>query len=313
MEKGALVTLVLTLAVVLGAAGLILPGQLDVGDNGGKQNMQEAPTISPTRPSTTGIPPTGQGHVDDSTKTASHTNIVGQTQQTFEDHIGEKQRSTGYMSEEHAGPMGSGMMGGDMGKSTVADEHGLPGSRVVGEESMMGEPGMEECALSGRYPPQANIMWLLQNHGLFNWTRMEYPDNRTIVWEINAATPEAAERLYEHILQMECILENGGTPRAMDPVFRLESMVYDYINTSVVPVNNTMLRVVKTGANTCAYEVVKLHAEVVEGFFERGMDEARRMHPVPEDVLAECEELVGEIDLGSGMGMHGQGMQGRGH
>ncbi len=309
MEKGALATLVLTLAVVLGAAGVILPGQLNFDSDDGNSYEQTPVNISSTL-STTTQASSSMDYVITNTTPNHKTEDYNRVRHPLGNHGNERHDTEDNLGNEHAGPMGPGMMGEDMGHNNAPSGHGPSLGRAAGMEE---GHDLGVCANDGRYSPQENIMWLLQNHDLFDWSRMEFPDNRTIVWEIIAATPEAAERLYEHILQMKCILDNGGTPRAMDPVFRLESMVYEYIDTNVTLVNDTMLRVVKTGANACAYEVVRLHADVVEGFFERGMDEARRTHPVPDDVLAECEKLVGDIDLSNGMDMHGRGMRGGGH
>ncbi|MEB3787950.1 MAG: hypothetical protein GSR78_04250, partial [Desulfurococcales archaeon] len=112
------------------------------------------------------------------------------------------------------------------------------------------------------------------------------------VWVITAETPELAETLKAHIEQMECILENGGTPRRHDPVFQLEAKVSPYINTEIVMLNETTMKIIKTAENQCAYEAIKLHAEVVEGFFTVGMEEARQQHPIPEDVLQICDPYL---------------------
>lgn len=216
-------------------------------------------------------------------------------------------------------PMGSrGMQDGMM--DSGGDEHGMGpgmmggagmGGMMEGEVHGGGDMEFPACSGISEYTPQENIMWLLQNHWRFNWSYTEYPDNLTVRWVIVADTPDAAQRLYEHILQMECVLENGGTPRAMDPVFRLEAAVYEYIHTNVTLKEGSTVEVVKWGENTCSYEVIRLHAQVVQGFFERGMEEARQTHPVPEDVLSECSSLVGEISLDPGMdGEHDHGRGG---
>ncbi|NOZ88490.1 MAG: hypothetical protein GXO15_01030, partial [Crenarchaeota archaeon] len=56
----------------------------------------------------------------------------------------------------------------------------------------------------------------------------------------------------------------------------------------------TTIKIVKTADNDCAFEVIKLHAQVVRGFFDTGRVEAQRVHEVPEDVLAVCKPYLGE-------------------
>ncbi len=157
-----------------------------------------------------------------------------------------------------------------------------------------GGSGMKSCGNVGEDAPGRNIRWLLENHDRFNYSYAEFDENMSIIWIIEAEDEYTAERLYEHILQMECILESGGTPRRMDPVFWLESQVKEYIETNATLVNSTTVKVIKTGDNECAYETIKLHADVVKGFFERGFNEARETHPIPEEVLELCEPYIGE-------------------
>jgi hypothetical protein len=167
----------------------------------------------------------------------------------------------------------------------------------------------EACSGIGEMDPRETIMWLFENHNKFEWELTYDEENMMLEWIIRAETPEAAEALYYHVLQMECILENGGRPRAMDPVFALEAELKPYIETTVEMLDDTTVRVVKEAENQCAWEVIKLHAEVVKGFFERGIEEAREIHPVPDEVMDLCSEYLEEPDGES----HGHGMgRGRG-
>lgn len=140
--------------------------------------------------------------------------------------------------------------------------------------------------------PQTYIMELFGNKDRFQFNYTFYDNNMTLVWVITAETPELAETLKAHIEQMECILENGGTPRKHDPVFQLEAKMAPYINTEIIMLNETTMKIIKTAENQCAYETIKLHAEVIEGFFTAGMEEARQQHPIPEDVLQICEPYL---------------------
>lgn len=157
------------------------------------------------------------------------------------------------------------------------------------------------CASIGDMTPSEAIHWLLANHDRYEWQLQVYEDEWKIEWLIEADDPEAAEILYYHILQMECILENGGRPRAMDPVFQLEAALKPYIHTEVEMLDDTTIRVVKTAESECAWEAIKLHAEVVKGFFESGYEEAQKIHPVPDDVLEMCQDYIQEARRG----MHG--------
>lgn len=154
-----------------------------------------------------------------------------------------------------------------------------------------GQGGIEACAAIGDLRPGQAIRTLFNNHDKFEWSYTEYPEEWRIEWVITADSEDLAEILYYHVLQMECILERGGTPRAWDPVFVLESKLKPYIETEVVLDGNTV-RVVKTAENECAWEVIRLHADVVKSFFENGWEEASKTHPIPEDVAEKCSEYL---------------------
>ena len=161
------------------------------------------------------------------------------------------------------------------------------------EEAQRGGMG-KACASIGNKKPGQAIRWLLDNHDRFNWSLKLYPEEWRLEWNITAEDPEAADTLYYHVLQMECILENGGKPRAWDPVFKLEAELTEYIDTQVELIGDTTVRVVKTAENECAWETIKLHAEVVKGFFETGREEARKIHPIPEEVKEKCSQYLEE-------------------
>ena len=172
------------------------------------------------------------------------------------------------------------------------DSRGYEGMGPGGfeDEHRRGRGGMGAAQCGGS--PGVYIRELFANHDRFQFNYTVFDDNMTLVWLITAETPELAETLRSHIEQMECILENGGTPRRHDPVFQLEAQMAPYIETEVIVVNETTIKVVKTAENQCAYETIKLHAEVVEGFFTVGMEEAQRIHPVPEDVQQICRPYL---------------------
>jgi len=161
----------------------------------------------------------------------------------------------------------------------------------------MTHPGMgaeAACNNIGNMTIRDSIQWLLDNHYLYNYSVQVYEDNRTIVWVVTSDNRTALEILYYHILQMECVLENGGVPRPQDPLFVLDAQVSPYVTTNVTWINDTAIQVVKVAMNDCAFEVIKLHAEVVMGFFELGRGEADTVHPVPDEVLQLCEPYINQ-------------------
>ncbi len=175
-----------------------------------------------------------------------------------------------------------------------SDEAANAGFTVLdGVDHRRGGSGAGACARIGDVRPGQAIRLLFANHERFVWSYEEYPEEWRIEWEIVADNERLAEILYYHVLQMECILERGGTPRAWDPVFALESKLTPYIETEV-ELDGKTVRVTKTGENECAWEVIKLHAEVVKGFFENGWEEARKTHPIPEDVAEKCSDYLEE-------------------
>ena len=150
------------------------------------------------------------------------------------------------------------------------------------------------CNELGNMTIGQSIKWLLDHHNVFKFSYKEYPDNKTIIWVITAPNQTSAKILANHIKQMECVIENGGTPRPNDPVFQVDAKITkDYVETQIVWVNQTTIKVVKVAANDCAYEVIKLHADIVQGFFTTGREEASQTHPVPADVESICAPYLG--------------------
>ncbi len=148
----------------------------------------------------------------------------------------------------------------------------------------------EDCSFS--YPPGMLINFLLNVRTEFDYDYKEFPEERRIEWVINGPE-DAITALAEHIKQMKCIIESGGNPRAHDPLFVLEAAISrKYINTEIIRESPTTLRVIKTGDNDCAYEVIRLHARVVQGFIERGRAEVMRIHEVPQEVMDLCSPYL---------------------
>lgn len=134
-----------------------------------------------------------------------------------------------------------------------------------------------------------NINWLFEHHELFHYNLTVYPKNKTIVWIILGPNRTALETLVSHIMQMECVLEHGGTPRPQDPLFVVDAQISSkYVHTKIEWINDTTIRVVKKADNECAFEVIKLHAEVVKGFFDSGRIEAQKTHEIPESIQQIC-------------------------
>lgn len=161
------------------------------------------------------------------------------------------------------------------------------------EEGMGHGPGgmmnASSCNELGDMSIGQSIRWLLDHHSIFKFQYNEYPNNKTIIWVITAPNQTSAEILANHIKQMECVIENGGTPRPNDPVFQVDAKITkEYVQTKIIWVNQTTIKVVKVAANDCAYEVIKLHADIVQGFFKTGREEASQTHPVPADVESIC-------------------------
>ena len=155
---------------------------------------------------------------------------------------------------------------------------------VVSEDKVV--PRLEDDTAMGK------IHWLLSNHHLFSYTLDVDEESRRIIWEIRGPPP-ALEILSRHIAEMGEMLERGQTPRRMDPVFRLEGMVKENITTHV-RWNGDKLVVEKRAKDPCSFEVIKAHARVVEGFFTKGWEEARRMHPITKEIASACGAVLNQ-------------------
>ena len=142
-------------------------------------------------------------------------------------------------------------------------------------------------------PIGQNIKWLFDHHSEFRFKLYEYPENKTIIWIIRGPSREALETLVTHIEQMECVIERGGNPRPFDPLFKVDAEISaKYVHTEIKWLNDTAIEVIKKADNDCAWQVIKLHAEVVKGFFTIGRAEAQKTHEIPPDVLEICKPYL---------------------
>ncbi len=140
-----------------------------------------------------------------------------------------------------------------------------------------------------------NIKWLFDNHDVFKYNLTVYPENMTIIWIITGPNKTAVETLVSHIMQMECVIEHGGTPRPNDPLFQLDAQISrKYVHTEIQWINETTIKVVKKADNDCAFEVIKLHAEIVKGFFEIGRQALQQDHAPPEEAYQICQPYLNQ-------------------
>lgn len=138
-----------------------------------------------------------------------------------------------------------------------------------------------------------NIKWLFDHHSEFSFIYHEYPENKTIIWIIKGPNKESLETLVTHIEQMECVIEHGGNPRPFDPLFKVDAEISaKYVHTEIKWLNDTAIEVIKKADNDCAWLVIKLHAEVVKGFFTTGRIEAQKIHEVPQEALEVCKPYL---------------------
>ena len=159
------------------------------------------------------------------------------------------------------------VMTGERPEEGPSEERHGPGERMRGHMGMCGEN-----------PPGHLINELFENHDKFEASYQVFPNEKKLVWRIKSnQNPELLKLLKEHIEQMECILENGGNPRAHDPAFQAEAKLSKYIHTKVY-FEGDVLVVEKWADNECAFDVIKGHAQIVKGFFEKGREEAMKTH-----------------------------------
>lgn len=177
------------------------------------------------------------------------------------------------------------------GTTTATQTTTTIGDMAHGQGGMM---NASTCNELGDMTIGQSIKWLLDHHNVFKFSYKEYPNNKTIIWIITAPNQTSARILENHIRQMECVIKNGGTPRPNDPVFQVDAKITkDYVETNIIWVNQTTIKVVKVAANDCAYEVIKLHADIVQGFFTTGREEASQTHTVPAAVESICAPYLG--------------------
>lgn len=164
----------------------------------------------------------------------------------------------GAVQAQPAGcPMGNGCPGRGAG--------GMQGGRGRG-----GGPGMDE--------DHAGFHFLLQNHDRIRRDVRKLPDGVETVTESD--DPAVAAGIRKHVAAMARRLKEGRPIHARDPLF---AELFRHAAAIVIVEEPTEkgLRVRETSNDPYVVELIQAHAEVVNGFVERGMAEMHRDHAVP--------------------------------
>ena len=101
------------------------------------------------------------------------------------------------------------------------------------------------CSTAGldNKPVGPNIKWLFDNHNIFNYKLMKFPENKTLTWTISAPDKAALETLVSHVMQMKRAVEHGGNPRPFDPLLRVDAAITSkYVYTGIRWLNDTTVR-----------------------------------------------------------------------
>lgn len=106
-----------------------------------------------------------------------------------------------------------------------------------------------------------------------------------VYWDIQAKTDTDAAYLAKHIEFMSTVLNKDKIPHPWDKLFVLEAFFHDQITTEI-NIDGLRVSIYKTAANSCAFELVKAHANAVSvEFFAQG-DTSVDHSSAADDILA---------------------------
>jgi hypothetical protein len=109
-----------------------------------------------------------------------------------------------------------------------------------------------------------------------------------IYWDIEAEDGTHAEKLGAHIRFMADALEQGAYPRNWDKFFVIDAAMHAYVHTDV-SVDGRRVQILKEADNSCAYAVIKAHAEVVSSEFFATGDTSTDHSSVADAIIASAE------------------------
>ncbi|MDK2384751.1 MAG: hypothetical protein QI199_08130 [Candidatus Korarchaeota archaeon] len=113
--------------------------------------------------------------------------------------------------------------------------------------------------------------------------------NMRPAWMAPRPSHEAAELLARHVVRMKRIMAKDRNTRSRDPVFIVGAEITGvYVDPRIKWINDMAVGITRIAGNPCVYGVIKLQANIVEGFSESERGEARLMHPVPSRVAEAC-------------------------
>jgi len=102
----------------------------------------------------------------------------------------------------------------------------------------------------------------------------------TYTWSDNNS--QASTWLKQHVKQMDSLVKSGGRIRNWDPFF---DAIFDHRDEIDLDYEETLdgMHVSLTGKTACGTSLAQKHAAVVSAFINRGRNEVRREHSVPDE------------------------------
>lgn len=121
--------------------------------------------------------------------------------------------------------------------------------------------------------------FLLENHKAIKRAVKVLKDGVETVTESD--TPAVAKKIQEHVPAMYERLKSGKGVRYWDPLF---AEAFKHGKKMEMAITNTDkgVKVVETSDDPAVVTIIQAHAEVLTKFVEKGFDEARKEHPLPD-------------------------------
>ncbi len=121
--------------------------------------------------------------------------------------------------------------------------------------------------------------FLLENHKAIKRTVKKLDNGVETVTESDTA--EVAKKIQEHVPAMYERLQSGNGVRYWDPLFA-EAFKHGKKMKMTIENTKTGVKVVETSEEAAVVKIIQAHADVVSKFAEKGFEEARKEHALPE-------------------------------
>lgn len=151
-----------------------------------------------------------------------------------------------------------------------------PAPRPAAEPPLSKQHGGRDDAFTA---DRDTFHFLLENHKAIRRTVKKLDNGVETITESDKE--EVAKKIREHVPAMYERLKSGKGVRYWDPLFA-EAFKHGKKMKLEITKSAKGVKVLETSDDPAVVKVIQAHAEVVSKFVEKGFEEARKEHPVPD-------------------------------